>query len=84
MDRAAIGEEIVKTMVRAIVDEEDLVRTTSTVDERGVLILIRVHGNDLGRLIGKGGETIVAMRHYMQALGRKHNARYSLKVVENE
>lgn len=50
------------------------------IDEKGALIKLYANKTDLGRLIGKKGETANAMRSLLRALGAKNDARYSLKI----
>ncbi|MEL0148886.1 MAG: RNA-binding protein [Pontimonas sp.] len=60
-------------LVREIVDNPDEV-TVSVVDTpRGDLIEVRVHPDDLGRVIGRQGRTAKALRTVINALagGRK-------------
>lgn len=50
------------------------------VDEKGVLLTIKIDGQYMGRVIGKGGETVNAIRALLHALGSSNGAHYSLKV----
>lgn len=53
---------------------------STTNDERGVLIKLFAHQTDIGRLIGKKGDTVNSIRLLLRAIGTKNDARYSLKV----
>lgn len=51
-----------------------------SVDERGVLLLVHLDDLQFGRVIGKAGSTVNALRELLRALGLKNQAKYSLKV----
>lgn len=55
-------------LVRGIVDNPDDVRIKEKRQSRGRLLEIRVHPDDLGRVIGRGGRTARALRTVMSAL----------------
>lgn len=54
------------------------------IDEKGVLIEVTLAKDHFGRVIGKGGETVEAIRRLLRAMGMKNDARYNLKLVEAE
>ena len=45
---------------------------------------VQVHPDDLGRVIGKRGVTAQSLRTLLRALGTKNDARYNLKIVNND
>ena len=60
----------------------DDIEVTRTVDEMGVLITLKVAKDDMGRIIGKSGQTAKAIRILLRVIGTKNNARVNLKIVE--
>ena len=72
--------ELLETILKTIVDEPDKVNVERSVDEMGVLLLVRLAEKDAGLVIGKGGSTISAIRTLLGVLGRKTNARYNIKL----
>ncbi len=60
-------------LVREIVDNPDEVSVTVVDTPRGELLEVRVHPDDLGRVIGRNGRTAKALRTLVNALadGRK-------------
>jgi len=62
---------------------EDVV-VDRTIDEKGVLLTLTVNPADLGRVIGKRGSTAQSLRTLLRALGAKNDARYNLKIVNND
>ena len=77
-------QEFVETVVKAIVDNPNDVKTTRSVDEMGVLIELTVNPEDMGKIIGKEGRTAKSIRTLLRVLGAKNNARVNLKIVEPE
>lgn len=77
-------QEFVETVVKAIVDNPNDVKTNRTVDEMGVLIELTVNPEDMGKIIGKEGRTAKSIRTLLRVLGAKNNARVNLKIVEPE
>jgi predicted RNA-binding protein YlqC (UPF0109 family) len=55
-------------LVRGIVDNPDDVRVAARAQRRGDLLEVRVHPDDLGRVIGRGGRTAKALRTVVGAL----------------
>ena len=51
-------------------------------DSLGTLISVTVHEEDMGKLIGKGGQTISAIRLLVRARGARENLKINLKVLE--
>lgn len=76
-------EQFVEFIVRQLVENPDDVSIARSVDEKGVLLAITVHPDDLGRVIGKRGATANSIRTLLRALGTKNNARYNFKIVDN-
>jgi uncharacterized protein len=55
-------------LVRAIVDNPDDATVAIRNNGRGELLEVRVHPDDLGRVIGKSGRTATALRTVINAL----------------
>jgi predicted RNA-binding protein YlqC (UPF0109 family) len=60
-------------LVKGIVDNPDEVQVVSKTSPRGDVLEVRVHPEDLGRVIGRAGRTAKALRTLVSALadGRK-------------
>lgn len=77
---AEVEVQFVEDIVKSLVDNPDAVRLSRTLDMKGVLLDLEVDPQDLGKVIGKKGMTINAIRSLLRVLGVKHDARFSLKV----
>jgi predicted RNA-binding protein YlqC (UPF0109 family) len=64
-------EEAVEHLVRGIVDHPDDVRVDLIDNRRGRRLEVRVHPDDLGRVIGRGGRTAKALRQVVTGIGGK-------------
>ena len=69
-------------VVKALVDNPDDVKIDRTVDEMGVLITMTVNAADMGKIIGREGNTAKAIRTLLRVVGMKNNARVNLKINE--
>ena len=71
-------------VVKALVDNPNDVKIDRTVDEMGVLISLTVNPADMGKIIGRMGNTAKAIRTLLRVIGMKNNARVNLKINEPE
>ncbi|MFM7087944.1 MAG: KH domain-containing protein [Candidatus Paceibacterota bacterium] len=71
-------------VVKALVDNPNDVKIERTVDEMGVLITLSVNPSDMGKIIGRMGNTAKAIRTLLRIIGMKSNARVNLKINEPE
>ena len=62
-------EEALEHLVRGIVDHPDDVEVSDRTNRRGRTLEVRVHPEDLGKVIGRGGRTAKALRTVIGALG---------------
>ncbi|MEK9185746.1 MAG: KH domain-containing protein [Patescibacteria group bacterium] len=76
--------EFLEFVVKALVDNPQDVKITRTVDEMGVLMTLDVNSADMGKVIGRDGNTAKAIRTLLRVVGMKNNARVNLKINEPE
>lgn len=62
-------EEALEHLVKGIVDHPDEVQITNRNLRRGRVLEVRVHPEDLGKVIGRNGRTARALRTVVGALG---------------
>ncbi len=79
-----IDQQFVEYIVKSLVGHPDDVSVERLIDEKGVLLSLTVNPEDLGRVIGKRGVTAQSLRTLLRALGTKNDARYNLKIVNND
>ncbi len=81
---STIDQQFVEYVVKSLVEHPDDVVVERLIDEKGVLLTLTVNPEDLGRVIGKRGGTAQSLRTLLRALGTKNDARYNLKIVNND
>lgn len=81
---STIDQQFVEYIVKSLVNHPDDVIVERQIDEKGVLLTLTVNPEDLGRVIGKRGVTAQSLRTLLRAFGTKNDARYNLKIVNND
>ncbi|MDB5162746.1 MAG: hypothetical protein JWO54_423 [Candidatus Saccharibacteria bacterium] len=81
---STIDQQFIEYIVKSVVGHPDDVLVDRIIDEKGVLLTLTVNPEDLGRVIGKRGVTAQSLRTLLRALGTKNDARYNLKIVNND
>jgi len=76
--------EFLEYVVKALVDYPDDVKINRIVDEMGVLLTLDVSPQDMGKIIGRSGNTAKAIRTLLRVVGMKNEARVNLKINEPE
>jgi uncharacterized protein len=70
-------------LARALVDEPDQVSVESFEEDDGTLVLeLHVAEDDAGKVIGRGGRTVAALRMLMKACSVKQGRRVLVDVVD--
>lgn len=77
-------QEFLQYIVNSLVDHPGDVVVNRSVDEMGVLLTLKVHREDMGKIIGRDGHTAKAIRTLLRVIGMKNNARVNLKIEEPE
>ena len=75
-------QDFLEYLVKALVDNPADVKVNRQVDEMGVLLTLDVNPADMGKVIGRSGNTAKAIRILLRVVGMKNNARVNLKINE--
>src|SRR5689334_25016143 len=75
-------QQFLEYVIKALVDNPDQVKVSRTVDEMGVLLTLEVGAADMGKIIGRQGNTAKAVRTLLRVVGMKNNSRVNLKINE--
>ncbi len=81
---ATIDQQFVEYIVKTLVNNPEKVTVDRQIDEKGVLLSLSVDPEDVGRVIGRRGATAQSIRTLLRALGTKNDARYNLKIVNDD
>lgn len=73
---------ILEQMLKAFLEYPEEVHVSEVIGENSMIIEIRVQKTDIGKLIGKNGETIDAIRRILINIARKQNKRITIEVIE--
>lgn len=75
--------EAIEMIIKSLVDDQEQVDIREIEQRNGsTLIEVRVSPQDIGKIIGKQGRTIRALRSLARIAGTKQNRRYLLEIVE--
>ncbi|MBI2024437.1 KH domain-containing protein [Candidatus Giovannonibacteria bacterium] len=77
-------QEFLEFVVKSLVDNPSDVKVGRTVDEMGVLLNLKLNPQDMGKIIGRNGNTAKAIRTLLRVVGMKNHARVNLKIEEPE
>ena len=74
-------KELVEFIVKMIVTKPEAVVVTEERSEGGVLLKLQVDQEDMGRVIGRQGRVVQAMRTILRVVAVKENTRVELVVI---
>lgn len=75
-------KEFVETIIKALVDNPEAVVLNEIEGERTTVFEVRVGPGDMGKVIGKGGQTAKAIRTILMAISAKKGKRAQLEILE--
>lgn len=75
-------ENLLRILARSLVDEPDKVEVTSTETDSRVDLELRVADGDIGKVIGRQGRTIRAIRTVVKAASVKAGKRTNVEVLD--
>ena len=76
-------KEAVERIIRSLVAEPDAVEVVENTDGKNVRLEVRVADTDMGRIIGREGRTVKAIRSILFVAGQKQHRRFQLDLVED-
>jgi uncharacterized protein len=75
--------EAVELIVKSLVHETEAVDVREVEGNRGATVIeVRVAPGDVGKIIGRQGRTVRALRSLLHAAGLKHERRFVLEIIE--
>ena len=76
-------KEAVERIIRSLAGEPDAVEVAEMSDGRNVRLEVRVAPGDMGRVIGREGRTVKAIRSILFVAGQKQGKRFQLDLIED-
>lgn len=77
-------KEFIEFMIKHLVDKPSEVRINEIVGERTIIFELRVGEGDMGKVIGRGGQTARSLRILIAAAAAKQGKRSVLEILEDE
>jgi len=74
--------DLVQFLARGLVDDPDAVRVESVEREGDLVLQLRVAPEDVGKVIGRNGRMVRALRTVLRATGVREDRRVLLEIVE--
>jgi predicted RNA-binding protein YlqC (UPF0109 family) len=74
--------DLVESIAKALVDHPDQVAVNAVEGEQVTVLELRVHPEDLGKVIGRQGRTAKSIRTLLGAAGMKLKKRFTLEILE--
>lgn len=81
MNSEASMQALIEFIAKSLVDDPSQVHVSEIEGETSVILELRVGPEDMGRIIGRGGRTVNAMRTLVRVLAAKQGKRVTLEVV---
>ncbi len=75
-------KKLVTLMVTSLVDHPRKVKITEVKGAKSIVYELRCHAKDVGKVIGRSGKTVGAMRTLLGAIAAREGRRAMLEVVE--
>ncbi|NLG34933.1 MAG: KH domain-containing protein [Lentisphaerae bacterium] len=75
-------KELIEYVVKTLVDHPEELRIAEIEGERTIVFELRCHPDDVGKVIGKSGKTVGALRTLLSTVAARQNRRAMLEVVE--
>jgi predicted RNA-binding protein YlqC (UPF0109 family) len=75
-------KEFIEFVAKALVDQPEMVEVNEVQGSRTTVYELRVDGPDLGKVIGRGGQTAKAMRTLLAAISARRGKRVVLEILE--
>jgi uncharacterized protein len=77
-----IMRDLVQYISEALVDRPEEVKVNVVEGENSIILELKVAADDVGKVIGKGGQTAKAMRKILSAAATKLRKKSLLQIVE--
>jgi predicted RNA-binding protein YlqC (UPF0109 family) len=75
-------KELVEYIAKALVDLPEQVEVVAMESQNSVILELKVAPEDVGKVIGKGGQTAKAMRKILSAAATKLHKKSLLQIIE--
>ena len=70
-------------VLRYLVDTPEKIRVTRVEREKGVLYELRLQDEDIGKVVGKQGQTIAAIRNVINSAAKSKGHKIEVEIIES-
>jgi predicted RNA-binding protein YlqC (UPF0109 family) len=77
-------KEFVEFIIKHLVDKPDEVQVNEIAGKQTIVFELHVGKGDIGKVIGRGGQTARSLRILLSAVGAKQGKRSVFEILENE
>jgi uncharacterized protein len=77
-------QEFLDFVLRQLIDYPDEMILTKVDAPRKTIFRLRLRKSDIGKVVGKHGATIAAIRNLLNAAASRHGERAVLEIVEDQ
>jgi predicted RNA-binding protein YlqC (UPF0109 family) len=75
-------KQILETIAKSLVDAPNEVKVTEVNGDKTIILELRCNPKDVGKIIGKSGKTVGAMRTILNSIAAKQGRKAMLEVVD--
>ena len=76
------AQALIELIAKKLVDAPDQVFVDQFEEDGETVLELEVAESDMGKIIGRHGRTVRALRNLLGAVGMKSNKRYALEILE--
>ena len=75
-------KDVIETIAKSLVDAPQEVQITEINGDKTIIFELRCNAKDVGKIIGKSGKTVGAMRTILNSMASKQGRKAMLEVVD--
>jgi predicted RNA-binding protein YlqC (UPF0109 family) len=75
-------KDVIETIAKSLVDAPNEVQITEINGDKTIIFELRCNAKDVGKIIGKSGKTVGAMRTILSSMASKQGRKAMLEVVD--
>lgn len=75
-------KDFVEYVIKAMVEHPNAIQIAEIHGQHNIILEVRCHASDMGRVIGKNGKTIGAVRMLLSSMAARQGCKAILEVVE--
>jgi len=72
--------QVIEHIIKSLVENKDAVKLTEQVDGDNITVTVQVGDGDMGRVIGKQGSTVTAIRTILKNANSPDGKRYFIQI----